>query len=529
MTDPSAHSRPILRSAVVVLAALALTRLLGLVREVVIAARFGTGETYDAYIAAFRLPDLLFMVVMSGTFGTAFIPVFGGFLGTGRAEAAWRLANALLTLTVIALLVLAQVVLLLAGPLVGTVIAPELSPAARDLAVDLTRLLLLSPLLLGLGAAAKGMLEAQEAFTFPALAPIAYNLGIILGAVLLAPGLGARGLALGVVLGAAAHAGLQFAVLVRRGARFRPLLSHRIEGLSEVLRLLGPRLLNQMAGQSNLIVMTNVASRLGEGSISALFYAQHLAMLPHGIAALGLSTVIFPRLSRQATLGDNDALRETLRRSVTGLVFLVLPAAVTLALLREGIVQGVLAWGAFSSRSVDLVAGTTGVFALGLLARALIEPVTRGFFALRDTRTPLVVTVVAVLVNVAIAWPLARAFGPPGIALALSLSAVLRLVLLTWRLGHRVPGLTAGLGWALARLGLAAVPAGLLAAVLADPAAQLTEPGDRSGPSLALALAILLTVGAVYLLTCWWLRVPETTSLVAATRGMVAQVRSGSR
>ncbi|MDQ3541648.1 MAG: murein biosynthesis integral membrane protein MurJ, partial [Chloroflexota bacterium] len=204
-SSTGARGRTVAANAAIVALAFAVSRVLGMVREIIIAARFGTGETYDAYIAAFRIPDLLFFIVMSGAFGSAFIPVFGGYLTQGDEERAWRLANTLLTWIVVAFLIAAQLIFLFAPQLVGTVIAPELSAESQDLAVNLTRLLLLSPLLLGLGAAAKGMLEAEDAFTLSAIAPILYNLGIIFGAIALAPVFGIYGLAAGVIIGALAH------------------------------------------------------------------------------------------------------------------------------------------------------------------------------------------------------------------------------------------------------------------------------------------------------------------------------------
>ncbi len=186
-----------------------------MLREIIVAARFGTGETFDAYVAAFRIPDLLFVVVMSGAFGAAFIPVFGGYLTRGDADRAWRLASSLLTYALIVLAAVGLLIALFAESLVSRLVAPELPPETQQLAVNLTRLLLLSPLLLGLGAAGKGMLEAQDDFTLPAIAPILYNLGIIAGAVVLAPLFGIYGLTVGVILGAAGHAGIQFARLIR--------------------------------------------------------------------------------------------------------------------------------------------------------------------------------------------------------------------------------------------------------------------------------------------------------------------------
>lgn len=511
-------------SALIVAAAFAVGRVLGLVREVVIAARFGTGETYDAYIAAFRIPDLLFVIVMSGAFGSAFIPVFGGFLARGEEERAWRLANALLTWTVVILLVVAQVILPFAGPLVAGVIAPELSPDAQGLAVDLTRLLLLSPLLLGLGAAAKGMLEAQDMFTLPAVAPIIYNVGIILGALLLTPSMGIHGLAAGVIIGAAGHAAIQFGWLLRNGLAIRPTLSLRVGGLREVTRLVGPRLAGQFVGQSNLIVMTNFASRAGDGAISSLSYGQHLVMLPHGILALSLSTVIFPRMARQFELGELGAVRQTLLQALQPLVFLTIPAAIVLFTLRESIVQIVLQYGSFTAESTSMVVDTVAWFSLGLVARSIIEPLTRTFYAMHDTRTPLLVSTVAVALNIALSWVLLDLIGFPGLAFSISVSSTVRMLILLALLANRTDHLIQGLVRPVGRMLPAALVILLVGLAISGAVARATDPANDGRlwgyPVFVLAL---VAMGVSYGLIARLCQVPEVTTVMSKVR---ARMRS---
>lgn len=512
-------------NALIVAAAFAVSRVLGMLREIVIAARFGTGETYDAYIAAFRIPDLLFVIVMSGAFGSAFIPVFGGFIARGDDERAWRLANALLTWTVVILLIVAQLILVFADTLVAGLIAPKLSADAQELAVDLTRLLLLSPLLLGLGAAAKGMLEAQDMFTLPAVAPIVYNVGIILGALLLSPAMGIYGLAAGVIIGAAGHAGIQFGWLLRHGLVLRPTFSLNVEGLREVTRLVGPRLAGQFVGQSNLIVMTNFASRAGDGAISSLSYGQHLVMLPHGILALSLSTVIFPRMARQFELEELGGLRQTLLQALRPLVFLTIPAAILLFTLRQSIVQVVLQYGSFTAESTGLVVDTIAWFSLGLLARSIIAPLTRTFYAMHDTRTPLLVSTVAVGLNIGLSWVLLDLMGFPGLALSLSLSSTVRMLVLLALLARRTPLLIDGLTRPVARMMPAAMVLLLVGVAIGEPIARATNPADGGrlwGYPLFVAALALMT--AAYVVTARLCHVPEVTTVLSKVRA-----RLGSR
>lgn len=501
-------------NAAIVAGAFVVSRILGLLREIVIAAQLGTSATYDAYVAAFRIPDLLFLVVMGGAFGSAFIPVFGGYLSRGDAERAWRLASSVLTYTVVILVIVAQLVFLFAGPLISRVVAPELPPESQQLAINLTRLLLLSPLLLGLGAAGKGMLEAHDAFTLPAIAPILYNLGIIFGAIALLPVFGAYGLAAGVIAGAVGHAAIQFASLLRRGFRFRPTLSRHTEGLSEVARLMAPRIIGLAAFQVNLIVITNFASRLGEGRISSLNYAYQLLMLPHGVLAMSLSTVIFPLMARQYELGQLGEMKRTLNRALGPLVFLTLPAAIGLFAFRTSIVQTIFQFGSFTAESTELVSEALGYFALGLLSLAVIEAITRTFYAMRDTRTPVITAVLAIAANTLLCWLLAPLLGIGGLALSISITTTVRMLLLLGIFSRRTGGLEGSLLPSLWRMLLAATVLAIVSFVLAEPIRRVTDPADgRTIWSYGVFALSLAGAGMTYLVAAYFLRIPELYQL----------------
>lgn len=506
-------NRSMAANAVIVAAAFVASRVLGLLREILIAAQFGTSPDYDAYVAAFRIPDLLFLVVMSGAFGSAFIPVFAGFLGRHDTERAWRLASTILSYTLLTLLLVGVLVFAFAGPLVRDIIAPGLAPEQQELATNLTRLLLLSPLLLGLGAAGKGMLEAQDLFTLPAIAPVLYNLGIIFGAVVLVPSMGVYGLAAGVIGGAAAHAGIQFVGLIRGGMRFRFSLARNTDGLLEVVRLMIPRLLGQAAFQINFIVMTNFASRLGESRVSAINYAYQLFMLPHGVLALSLSTVIFPLMARQYELGRVDDMKRTLNTALGPLLFLTIPAAVGLFAFRTSIVQVLFQFGSFTAESTALVANALGYFALGLLGFAVVEAVTRAFYAMHDTRTPVIASVAAVAVNILLSWWLAPRLGHGGLALSISITTTLEMIVLLVVLSRRIGGLGLDIIDGVIRMLLAAGVLGMVCLWFAAPLRQATDPSDgRSILALGGFAFTLLAVGASYLVTAYYLRVPELTA-----------------
>lgn len=516
--------RSVAANATIVAGAYVVSRFLGLLREVLIARQFGTSANYDAYVAAFKIPDLLFLVVMSGAFGSAFIPVFGGLLGRGEREKAWRLASSVLTFTIVVLVGGSLLVFLFAGPLMSEVVAPKMAPPQQHLATNLTRLLLLSPLLLGLGAAGKGMLEAQDAFTIPAIAPILYNCGIIFGAVFLAPSIGVYGLAVGVIAGASGHAAVQLVALARRGLRFNPSLSRQVDGLREVGRLMLPRLVGQAAFQVNFIVMTNFASRLGEGRVSAINYANQLFMLPHGILALSISTVIFPAMARQFEIGQTREMRHTLTSALLPLLFLTIPASIGLFMFRISIVQVLLQFGSFSSSSTELVARALQFFAVGLIAFAVVEAVTRAFYAMHDTRTPVIASITTIGANILLSWILSPRLGVGGLALSISITTTLEMLILLAVFVRRTGNFETQLFVQLAKMFVAGAVLVVTSRLLAPSLARATEPVH--GHSLVMYVAFAFTLGSVaasYAAAAYYLRIGAFEQLLRQLRTRLAR------
>jgi putative peptidoglycan lipid II flippase len=470
--SPSAGRRLALNAAIVG-GAFVLSRVLGLVREAVLAGIFGTSPQYDAYLLAFGVPDTLFLIIIGGAVGSAFIPVFTGLVGKGREEEAWRLTSTLINASLVLLAAGAIAMGLAAPALVAGVIAPGRPPDQQAVVVDLTRILLLSPLFLGLGGWAQGILNARHHFTLPALAPVAYNLAIIAGALLLAPSFGVYGLAWGVVAGALLHFGVQVPSLVKTGMKYSPLrLNLRGEGVGEVGRLLLPRVIGQAAFQFNIVAVRSIATFLPySGAVSALNYAYLLMMLPHGVFAMSLATVTFPTMAAQYAEGNLEALRATLARATRVILFLTLPSAVGLFALRYEIVTMLFQLGEFTSTSTELVASALGYFAIGLVAYAVVEILTRGFYALHNTATPVAISIATVLINLGLSLLLVRAggWGHEGLALSLALTTTLEMALMWTLLGRKLPGWglrSAGMLPSIARSAAAALGMGAAIALL---------------------------------------------------------------
>lgn len=502
------------RSAAIVGIAAIASRVLGLVREIVMANRFGTSSDYDAYVSAFRIPDLLFLVIMSGAFGSAFIPVFGSFLARGENDKANLLASSVITWTALITIVAGIVAFIFADPLMRYLVAPDLSSDSMDLAVRTMRWLLISPLLLGLSIAAKGILEAQNQFTLPALSPVLYNLAIVLAAIFLAPTWGIGGVTAGVLVGAVLHLGVQIPGLIAVGLRYTPTLSRTIEGLSEVVRLLLPRIVGQAAFQINFVVINALATTTGEGRVSGLNYAWQMMMLPHGVLALSISTVLFPTMTRQFELGEISQMKATLMRALQPLLFLVIPASVGLAVFGNAVIQTIFQTGNFTSESTRLAAQPLALLAGGLVFYGLVEVLARTFYAMKDTRTPVAAGIVIIIINIALSFAVVDRLGHVGLAMSLSIStmieALILLVILRRRIGRFGPRF--GL-WLTRVIAAAAVMAG--AAELIRPRLdELTVPGEshRLIQILQLGIAVVL-VAVVYFAAAWLFRVPEATGL----------------
>jgi putative peptidoglycan lipid II flippase len=420
--------------------------MLGLMRSAAIASTFGTEPELSAYWVAFRLPDLVFQVLAGATLAAAFIPTFSRVQLRAGEEAAWRLASSVLNLVAVATAIAAAVAWLLA-PVLVPLLAPGLGEASgreselRALAVELTRVMLLSPVLFGVSGMLTGILNARQHFLAPALAPIFYNLGIIGGAVFLGGRYGVHGLAVGVVAGAAGHLLVQLPALRGTGMRWSANFDIASEGVSEVVRLMGPRVVGLAAAQVNFVVMMFFASFVSDETISAINYAFLMAMLPVGVIGMAISTALFPTLAQQAATRQEQTLRATLAASLRMILFLSIPASLGLAVLAEPAVVLLLQRGAFDEASVAPVAAALQLFAVGIAANAAIEILSRGFYAFADTRTPVQFAVLAMVLNVALSAAMVGPFGIRGLAAAGSLAACVECAGLWLALQRRLGGL----------------------------------------------------------------------------------------
>ncbi len=513
--DRALSGRQIARAAGLWVGGYLLSRILGLVRDALLAGLFGGGFEFDAYAAASRPPETLFFIVAGGALGSAFIPTLTGYLERDDEPGGWRMTSAVITLTTLLMAVLAALAAIFARSIVSVALAPDFPPAQQALTASLMRVMLGSTVVFSISGLVMGVLNAHQRFLLPALAPAFYNLGIILGAVFLSPSIGIFGPAYGVLLGALLHLLVQIPGLFSLRMPFRPSVDVRNPGVQTVIRLMGPRVLGLSIVQVNFWVNTNLASGMPEGSLAALTRAWVLLLLPQGVIAQSAANAVFPTFSIHAARGEREKLNETFGQVLRVVLFLAIPATVGLVVLRVPLVRLLFERGAFTPEDTRATAWALLFYGLGLVAHSLVEVVTRAFYALSDTRTPVGVGVVTMALNVALSLLLIRVVGQPGslvrgpfagLALANTIATTLEGVLLLVLLRPRIGGL--GGPRTLVSTLRASAAGAAMGALLWVLLPRLEAAGQIAGPLIAVAVG-----GAVFWGLAWLLGSEEARML----------------
>ena len=433
------------RSAGKVGLATLLSRVLGLLREQVMATLFGAGFATDAFNVAFRIPNLLRDLFAEGAMSSAFVPTFTGIHERGGADEAWEFGRRLMV-TLFLVLLGVCVVGAVAAPALVRLFAPGFAavPGKLDLTVMLTRVMLPFLPAVALAAAAMGMLNARGRFGIPALAPALLNLGMIVFGVGLIPVCRAAGqppilaMAIGVVIGGALQFLVQVPPLHRLGFRLRLERPRWHPGVARVASLMAPATIGLAATQLNLLVSTILASMLPQGSVSWLWYAFRLMQLPIGVFGVALGTVSLTALSRAAVASDMAALKSTLSATLRLVLLLTVPAAVWLAVMSRPVIALLYEHGRFGPADTDRTAGALIMYCLGLPAFAGVGVMTRAFYALGDTRKPVQASFVSVALNLVLNLLLMRPLAHFGLALSTSITAIANFLQLAFYLRRRV-------------------------------------------------------------------------------------------
>ncbi len=451
----------IARAAAVVLFGFLASGILGLVRTAAYAAAFGTSPELDAFLAAQRIPELLFTLVAGGALGSSFIPIFSRLM-SGDVDKAWRLGSAALSIVLILSAALAVVIAAFAPQIVPALLVPNDPPEMQTLTVSLTQIMLVTVVIFSVSGLIMGILNAQGMFTLSSLAAALYNVGQIVGAVILVPLIAAAnpanavyGLAYGAILGAVLHLVIQLPGLrkARAVGRLKFLPNVRVEGVRDVLLLMGPRVLGLGVVQINFLVNVALTSGMIAGSRTALTMAWTLMFFVLGVIAQSIGTALFPTLSALAANRDMDGYKQRLSEAMRGMLFLAFPAAVGLILLGAPAIRILLEYGRWDESSTSATAWALALYAVGIAGHSLLEVLSRAFYALADTWTPVVIGIASIVGNVILSLLLIRVIGDPdslqngafgGIALANSVATLIEAAVLWIILSRRVGGIRDG-------------------------------------------------------------------------------------
>jgi putative peptidoglycan lipid II flippase len=517
----------IARASAIMIVTLVASRVLGWLRLSVIGAHFGETPELDAFWAAFKIPDAIFGLVVAGALASAFIPVFTSYLAREREDEAWHVASSVMNF-VLLLLVGFSIVMWIAAPyVVPTFVAPFHDPKQIALTVDLTRLMLLSPIFMGLSSLTTGILNSYRQFLSSATAPLVYNLVIILFTQFGYPFLGIHAVAIGVVVGALVMWLVQLPELTFRRTRYSFSLDLSHSGVRDVLRLAGPRTLALGAVQIVFFVDTYLAVGMPEGSLTALVYANQLLLLPLGVFSIAISAAVFPTLSHYASLGQVGRMRDTVQQAIRWILFLTLPTAIVMIVLRRPIVNLLFQYGSFGPEARELTQAAFLFYSLGLAGHALVQILARVYFASRDTTTPLALTLISIGSNVVLSVTLAPVLGINGLALANSIATLLEAGLLFILLASRARLRLVGLGVST----LKQISASLLMGVAMFGFINLTNlPFDliKDPPKLTLLLQTILAAavgGLVYLAAAYLLQIGELQEILGVVRARVMRKR----
>ena len=515
------------KAAGIVGAATLLSRILGFIRDVVVAWFFGAGLAADAFFIAFTIPNLLRRLFAEGSLTISFVPVFTEHLFKSSREEAFRLARSAWWLLTI---VLAAVALLgvLFSPLIVKVIARGFlsSPEKFDLTVLLTRIMFPYIFFISLVALAMGILNALGHFAAPAMAPVLLNVAMIGSVLLLSPHLAepSKGLAIGVIIGGVLQLALQIPFMVRKCFHLfvRSPLYH--PAIKRIALLMLPAVFGAAVYQMNIVVARLLASYLPEGSVSYLYYADRLVQFPLGVFAIALATAVLPSLSRQAAAGDMEGLRSSFSYALKLIFFITIPAMTGLIILREPIVRLLFQRGAFDPETTRLTSVALLYYAIGLWAFSGVRIVVATFYALQDTKTPVKIAVISLLVNIALSILLMGPMRHGGLALATSLASGVNLILLIWALKKRLGRIEArGILRSLFKsAACAAIMGGIIALV-----APWAGPRCSGSPwyLLAWVLGSVASGAALYGWCAFLFKCPELGAVVDMVRASISKKR----
>jgi len=434
------ESKTIVGAAVVVGILSFASRIVGLIRDRILAGAFGAGETLDVYYAAFKIPDLFFQLIVVGALSASFIPLFTKHYRGLSKKDAWMFTNNILHLLGVVIFVATIVLIIFARPL-ASLVAPGFDSVMQSHVASFMRIMFLSQILLAFSMVYGSILQSLKRFTLYAFAPIVYNAGIIVGALFFVDRLGTIGLAWGVVFGAFMHVLLQLFGSYSAGYRYQYVMDWKDKDAKEVLRMTGPRMFSIGVTQLLFVVLSIMATTMGSGSVTMFQFAYNIQFFPVGIIGISYAIAAFPAFAEHLGQKDLNAFRSAFSSTIRQVLFFMIPMMLLFLILRSQVVRIIVGAGSFDWNATITTADTLAFFALSCIPQAFVFILARSFFALQDTATPLTAGVISALFGIISAFLFEKVFGVIGLAMAFSFAAIINMVLLWVPLRTRVGSL----------------------------------------------------------------------------------------
>lgn len=415
-------------ASIILIITLALSNILGLLRDRFLAKNISTYDL-DVYYASFRIPDLIFNLLILGAISSAFIPIFSEFIAKKKENEGYNVTNNLLN-SALLFTILFAIIGYAFMPSIMPLVVPKFDANRLDQAVELSRLMMITPIFFSVSYILGGVLNSFKRFLSYSLAPLIYNISIIFGAAVLAPKYGMVAVIYSVIAGSLLHLFIQLPSAMKLGFRYQFVLDFKEKAFRRIISLMIPRTIGMGASQLLLIAYTAIASSLAVGSISAFSLSNNMQTMPIVVFGTSFATAIFPTLTSKIASNDKEGFAFYLDRAMRAIAFLLIPSSIIFILLRAQIVRLILGSGKFNWDDTKMTAMTLGLFSISLLAQGLIPLLARAFYALKNTKTPMYISLITVFTSILLAYPLSKSLGVAGLALAFSIGSFINVVIL---------------------------------------------------------------------------------------------------
>jgi putative peptidoglycan lipid II flippase len=507
----------VIKAAALLMLIQILSRLLGYGRNMALSNLFGQSHATDAFFAAFSIPDFIYNIIIGGAISAAFIPVFSYYLAKDQPNQAWRTGSIFSSWVLLLMVVFLVLGFIFTEPLMS--LLTQFSQEQMALPVAMARITMAQALFMALSALATGVLQSQQHFTWPAIGVLLYNVFILTFGVLLIrpieaiwPGYGVAAFSVGVVVGSIVTLAVQIPTLIKKGFHYRFSLDTRDEGFRQMIRLIIPVVIGLSVAQINMLVTQYLATGLESGYLTAMKNAYSLMQLPVGVFAASIAVAIFPTMTTQAAAGDYLELKRSISMGLRTSFYVTVPAAVGMILLREPIIRLLFEFSAeFTAADTQIVAQALLYYCIGLAAYGAIMIVLRGFYAIQNTLQPLLISAMAIALNVILSLALVGPLGHRGLALAYSLAGIDQCLLLVYFLRRKIgPMGLKDLGRTGLQLLLACSAMALAVWGSAELSAVVFGLAGKLGQLLQVGLSIAVGI-VVYFVVTGWLRMEEFT------------------